>query len=121
MDWKKEKLRLNELREQRIKLSACQHRKLYRLLARNIKIGVWNDERQEFLGIREKFGSRFIDSENHWDAPNFATACPLEVIGELPEDISLEDCFNSKPLFSFLEEEEKKLAGEPIDSTAPSH
>lgn len=97
-----------------IPLPECQERKLYRLLARNISIGVFNPE-QGFIGIRTKFGSRFLDSENHWDAPEFATAKPVEVIGELPAEIRC-DKFAVEPgygkrneeLFAWLEQQEKE-------------
>lgn len=90
-----------------IVLNDCQDRKLYRLFARNIKIGVFNSE-QGFIGIRTKFGSRFLDSENHWDAPRFATARPVEVIGELPSEIRC-DKFDNSELFDWLEKAESKI------------
>jgi len=115
MDYKAYSARLNELRAQRIKIEDLQDRKLYRLLARNIKIGVWNAARQEFLGIREKFGRRFIDAELHWDAPAFATAAPIEVLGELPEHIALDDnIFRNTEFFSWLEEQENTHANKLV-------
>lgn len=95
-------------RANRIKLEDCQHRKLYKLIARNILIGVFNKDDQDFTGIRTKFGNRFLDSENHWDAPSYATCCPMEIIGELPAEIDVEpylgyickDC--RTPIESFL-------------------
>ena len=102
---------LHALRDSRIKLEDLQHRKLYRLLARNISIGVWFANEQYFVGIRTKFGSRFLAEEYHWDAPEFATACPLEVIGEMPEDMSYDIRSNEdhKKFFAWLEEQEKRL------------
>lgn len=73
----------------RIKLEDCEHRKLYRLVARNLAIGVFNKDTQEFIGIRTKFGSRFLDHEFHWDAPRFATCNPMEILGELPTEIDV--------------------------------
>lgn len=83
-------------RANRIKLEDCEHRKLYKVIARNILIGVFNKETQEFQGIREKFGSRFVDGESHWDAPAFATCAPMEVIGELPSEIDINIYLGSK-------------------------
>ncbi len=101
---------IEKKREHRIKLEACEHRKLYRLLARNLRIGVWDGGRQEFVGIRTKFGRRFLDSENHWDAEEFATASPLEVLGELPTEIPFEFPHRGDPgdstLFAWLEAKE---------------
>lgn len=98
-------------REGRIKLEACEHRKLYRLLARNIRLGVWDGDRQEFVGIRTKFGRRFLDSENHWEAPHFATACPMEVLGELPVEVLLDirDEPGDPTLFTWLEAREAEF------------
>jgi hypothetical protein len=90
-----------------IDLDDCEERKLYRLDARNIKIGVFS-LKWGFIGIRTKWGSRFLDSENHWDAPQYATAKPLEVIGELPEHIECESTEN-KELFDWLEQQENNL------------
>lgn len=125
-------------RDKRIKIENCEHRKLYRLHARNIRIGVWNanphvpgGDGGEFIGIRTKFGWSFLDGENHYDASSFATASPLEIIGELPPEIELvqdphlsisseewsqwheangERIFEErKKLFAWLDEQEKKL------------
>lgn len=120
MNYKEQKLLLNELREKRIKLEDLKDRTLYRLQARNIKIGVWSSKEEVFYGIRTKFGARFIDSENHWDAPNFATACPLEALTTIPDDLSLEweNLFSNKDkmfpyLFRWLEDKEKELGISP--------
>lgn len=42
-----------------------QRRRIYVLLSRNLDLGVWDGER-EFIGIREKFGARFLDAEDLW-------------------------------------------------------
>lgn len=107
---------LNEIRDSRIPIDNLEHRKLYKLHARNIKIGVWFSDTEEFIGIRDKLGRRFLDGENHWDAKDFATACPLEVIGELPDNIiasqwsgfnEAEQCYEyNKPLKDWLEIQE---------------
>lgn len=93
-----------------IKLQDCVDRQLYRLNARNITIGVFNQAENEFIGIRFKFGCSRIESEYHWDnqAP-YATAKPIEVIGELPKDICVFGNNDSSKLFNWLEEQKKKL------------
>ena len=53
--------------EIRIKLEDCVKGRLYRFRARNFNLGVF-DGKKGFIGIREKFGSRFLDTEYHWDA-----------------------------------------------------
>jgi hypothetical protein len=55
------------------------HGGIYTLRSRNLRIGVWNAERKSFVGIRTKFGSRFLDCETHWDAGG--TATPMDLIG----------------------------------------
>lgn len=45
---------------------------IYRIRSRNLLVGVfvgqdWNDEFPRFIGIREKFGSRFLFEEYGWD------------------------------------------------------
>ncbi|HYM79098.1 MAG TPA: hypothetical protein VE377_24195 [Candidatus Dormibacteraeota bacterium] len=40
--------------------------KVYRLNSRGLSCGVWNGE-EGFVGIRTKFGNRFLDKEIHWD------------------------------------------------------
>lgn len=97
-------------RDNRIALEACVDRTLYKLNARNIKIGIWSSEDQCFFGIREKFGKRFLDTENHWDAKDFASASPLEVIDYLPLSIDLSYGQGvESELFYWLDEQEKKL------------
>lgn len=109
-------------RDKRIPIEKCVNRKLYKLLARNIKIGVYQREPKHpsvatpespewyhFYGIREKFGNRFVDAENHWDAKEFASCCPMEEIGELPDHISIADHGGGKELFDWLEAKEKEL------------
>jgi len=48
----------------------------YYCLARNFNVGLWDGEK--FIYMRDKFGSTFLDAEQHWDslAP-FGTAKPL--------------------------------------------
>lgn len=65
---------------------------------------------QSFIGIRTKFGSRFLDDEHHWDAPEFATASPLEIIGEIPSDIVIDkNYYGSDIIFQWLDAKEKEL------------
>lgn len=72
-----------------ILLEACVEREVYELHARHLTFGVF-DGRDAFIGIREKFGYRFLDSEYHAElnAPH-GTAWPTRSVGTIPEYISL--------------------------------
>lgn len=72
---------------QYLKLEECQVGTIYRLHSRNLELGVF-DRKNCFIGIRQKFDSTFLDHELHWD--NGGTAMPLEKIGEVPAEISLQ-------------------------------
>lgn len=69
---------------------------LYRLNARNIRMGIWNPDLQggkgAFIGIRTKFGNRYLDRELHHDAdPHFGTATPTEELGVCPLEEKRDD------------------------------
>ncbi len=70
-----------------IEIKDCKNGWLYKLRSRNLKFGVFTDDHL-FTGVREKFSSRFLDDELHWDcgAP-YGTAKPLEELEECPIDV----------------------------------
>ena len=76
-----------------INISECKKRRVYRLLSRNLLFGVF-DGHTRFIGIRTKFGRRFLDTEDHWDVgPPFGTARPEGDTGiDCPKDIILHIC-----------------------------
>lgn len=67
--------------------------RLYRFKARNFSIGVWNPEKKGFIGIRTKWGDRYLFTEYHWETgPPYGTVTPLEDLGiDMPVDIPLMD------------------------------
>ena len=71
-----------------IPLNQCKNGYIYKLNSRNLGIGVFCEETKGFIGIREKFGDKYLFTEYHWDtgAP-FGTVKPLEEIGQIPDDI----------------------------------
>jgi hypothetical protein len=75
-----------------IPLTSCKSRGIYMLHSRNLSIGVFNPENNGFIGIREKFGDKFLFTEFHYDtgAP-FGTVRPLKEIGLLPGDILISE------------------------------
>jgi len=78
-----------------INLSECKKRRVYKLISRNILFGVF-DGKTRFIGIRTKFGRRFLDTEDHWDTdPPFGTARPENDTSIIvPDEISLCVCEN---------------------------
>ncbi len=55
---------MRELRE-RIAIDECKHGWLYRVHSRNLNLGVYRTDDKGFIGIRHKFGSRFLFTEYH--------------------------------------------------------
>ncbi len=75
-----------------IPLSECKPRHLYRLRSRNLTFGVFDASNNGFIGIREKFGSRYLDTEYHRDTgPPHGTASPYEDLGTIPDEIQIGD------------------------------
>lgn len=63
---------------------------LYRLQSRNLRQGVY-DGRGGFIGVREKFGYRYLFTEYYYTGSD-GTANALEDLGPIPDDIqALED------------------------------
>src|SRR5690348_6012960 len=96
-------------RDYYIPIPECKARWVYKIDGRNLKFGVFDLTHCCFIGIRTKFGSRFLDNENHWDCPEFATVMPLEALEEIPEDISIDVGSSNEKLFQYLEEIEKRF------------
>ena len=68
--------------------------RVYRLRSRNLKIGIYDGD-MGFIGIRTKFGNRFLFTEYHWDAEYFGTvadAIDLEI--DISLDIDDDEMFN---------------------------
>ena len=70
-----------------LKLSDCVRGKIYSLNSRNLYLGVF-DGNDSFIGIRQKFDSRYLCSEQYY-GETFGTAKPLKEIGEVPSWIDL--------------------------------
>lgn len=100
-----------------IPLSECKNRGVYKIDSRNLSYGVFDEKHKGFIGIRYKFGDRYLFTEFHWDtgAP-FGTVMPEKFIEMLPEEIELKegdrireegapiDTFVTyKPLFEYLD------------------
>ncbi len=73
-----------------IPLAECTVSMAYRLASRNLAVGMF-DGAGGFIGIREKFGRRYLFTEYHWDTGEpFGTVRPMEALepysGALSED-----------------------------------
>jgi hypothetical protein len=76
-----------------IPLTDCVDRRLYRIQSRNLTVGVYRADVRGFVGIRTKFGSRYLFTEYHWDTGEpFGTVKPVEDAGEsVPDGMRTED------------------------------
>lgn len=74
-----------------IPMTECLDRHCYRIVSRNLVVGVYKADHQGFVGIRMKFDSEFLFTEYHHDTgPPTGTArafvdlglCPIEDLAE---------------------------------------
>jgi hypothetical protein len=74
-----------------IPLTECERGAIYRLHSRNLDFGVF-DGKHGFIGIREKFGHRYLFKEDHCDTGvPYGTVKPLEKVGVLPDEIEIKE------------------------------
>lgn len=60
--------------------------RVYKLECRNLSFGVW-DGVSGFIGVRTKFGSQFLDTEDHWNI-NQGTVRGAEDTGiDIPSEV----------------------------------
>lgn len=72
-----------------LRLEQCRRGIVYRLHSRNLSTGVF-DGTDGFIGIREKFGDRFLFKEFYNNGTNpFGTVSVLQEIAVLPDDIDI--------------------------------
>ena len=73
-----------------IPIEQCKQGYLYKIHARNFGLGVYSEVDRGFIGIRYKFGDRFLDIEYHYDTgvPH-GTASPIEEICKVPDGIEI--------------------------------
>ena len=85
-----------------IKMEDCIEGRLYRFRARNFKSGIY-DGKGGFIGIREKFGNRYLFTEFHWDADShLGTVFAIKDTG-----IDCPDIQNEKTIWVTLNNERK--------------
>lgn len=95
---------MSHLNNEHIALINCKHDFAYKLRSRNLKFGVFNINDNSFVGIREKFGSKFLETEFHFDVIETSlvvgTASPIRELEEMPYNISV---ISYKKLFDYIE------------------
>jgi hypothetical protein len=65
----------------------CKKGYLYQVSCRNFNYAVY-DGNGGFIGIREKFGRRYLFTEHHFDqGPQLGTVFPFEEIKQIPDSI----------------------------------
>lgn len=96
-----------------IKLDECKHGHGYWIDARQLCYGVFDKNSKGFIGIRTKFGNRYLFTEYHWDtgAP-FGTANP-KILDEKCQIENLNE--DNKELFDWIQ---NKISETPHDKTA---
>jgi hypothetical protein len=68
-----------------IPIAECKNGGLYRIYSRNLSLGVYREEAQGFVGIREKFGNEYLFTEYHWDISEpYGTVQPKEFLEMCP-------------------------------------
>ncbi len=82
---------------------------VYKIRCRNLQLGVW-DGNTGFIGIRTKWGDRFLAKEYHWDTGEpYGTVRMAESLNvSITEDCDLEKFYtefgNNEFLFDTLKE-----------------
>jgi len=85
---KSRRLEEERMRKQSVNINDLRDRHLYKIYARNSKIGIWMEETGSFLISRFKFNNNFLFDEVHYDlSDSFGTAWPLEEIEEVPVEV----------------------------------
>ena len=96
--------------ENYIALKDCKKGFVYLVYARNFFIGLF-DGKDGFVGIREKFGDKFLFTEYHWNnKENDGTVIPIREISEFGE--YCHECGDDNKLFNFLKKIETEQGKE---------
>ena len=90
-----------------IRLEDCEDGCLYRLRSRNLAIGVFSQEMRGFVGIREKFGAKFLELEyGYTQEPSFGSATAVQKLEKCP--IGELKSYSNPELFSWLMQKEQQ-------------
>jgi len=81
---------------QYLTIEECKHGAIYRIRSRNLTYGIFNSKDKSFIGIREKFGYKYLFPEYHYSVPG--TVYPIEFI----KDTNLDPSKESVELYNLL-------------------
>ncbi len=108
-----------------IPVAECEHGYLYHVKARNFRLGIYNEDAREFIGIRTKFGNRYLFGEYHWDqGPPFGTVKPIAKLEESPFETISEhggDGDVGETIFDWLEVKATEYREAAYSHEAPGH
>jgi hypothetical protein len=97
-----------------IKIKDCKDGFLYRIDARNARVGIYDKEQLGFIISRHKFKDNFLYVEYHWDVGTIkpelkqhGTAAPIEELG--PTKLSFLPEMNDEEKLKFLNQQEEEL------------
>ncbi len=74
----------------KVPIKDCIPGRVYRIRSRNLSFGVY-DGKEGFIGIRQKFGDRYLFTEYHWDQgePFGTVYSQLDLGIDVPDNIPL--------------------------------
>ena len=108
-----------------IPLDQCEHGWLYHIRARNFRLGIYNKAEREFVGIRTKFGNRYLFGEYHWDTgPPLGTVKPIVKLVKSPFETVSErggDGDAGETIFDWLDARAVEYPREMWPHEAPGH
>jgi hypothetical protein len=80
-----------------IPIEDCVKGHLYYIDSRNLELGVFDGtDKNGFIGVRTKFSSVYLFTENHWDNGRpFGTVKPYMDLGHIPEGIPVRQAYEN--------------------------
>jgi hypothetical protein len=88
--------------EKPIPVAQLKNNHVYEIDSRNLSLGVWDQMNEAFVGIRTKFGSRYLAGENPAELGGpHGTATAYAHVGPLPEGVDIAD---EQAVFNHLEQ-----------------
>lgn len=108
--------------QNRIPVQECLEGWLYRIVSRDLNLGVYRSSDRSILGIRHETGVRFLFVENHVDCGSpYGTAipfekfcsCPITRLDEFMEERVNGNLVDNVELFEWIDEQGRRLGISP--------